>query len=156
VKWVVHPQSVVHSLGRYVAARSYPIGLIRICAAHCPRAAWPEAYGFGCQCALDLLATGRLDFRAPDLEVSLPQSGTSGRPKREACLCPAQMRPNGGRRSRFSDRTHWFYVFPVIIEATTERMKPLSLSKTWNHIHGCRCSGLASTPTCSPTALNSG
>jgi 1-deoxy-D-xylulose-5-phosphate reductoisomerase len=65
---VVHPQSVVHSLVEYVDG-SFLAQLgaadMRIPIAHA--LAWPERMETPCE-RLDLVAIGRLDFEAPDLE----------------------------------------------------------------------------------------
>src|SRR5205823_5172509 len=66
VQVLVHPQSIVHSLvefldGSVLAQLSSPD--MRTPIAHA--LAWPERIGSGVQ-FLDLLAVGRLEFRAPD------------------------------------------------------------------------------------------
>jgi 1-deoxy-D-xylulose-5-phosphate reductoisomerase len=65
---VVHPQSVVHSLVEYrdgsVLAQLGPADM-RVPIAH--SLAWPERMATPCT-PLDLVALGRLDFEAPDLE----------------------------------------------------------------------------------------
>lgn len=65
IRVVIHPQSVVHSLAAYVdgsvlAQLGRPD--MRTPIAHC--LAWPERFASGVD-PLDLLATGRLDFRPP-------------------------------------------------------------------------------------------
>ena len=69
VEVVVHPQSIVHSLVRYpdgslLAQLGEPD--MRTPIACC--LAWPERHGAGVA-ALDLVAAGRLDFEAPDMDA---------------------------------------------------------------------------------------
>jgi 1-deoxy-D-xylulose-5-phosphate reductoisomerase len=69
VEVVVHPQSIVHSLVRYpdgslLAQLGEPD--MRTPIACC--LAWPERHGAGVA-PLDLVAAGRLDFEAPDMEA---------------------------------------------------------------------------------------
>jgi 1-deoxy-D-xylulose-5-phosphate reductoisomerase len=69
VEVVVHPQSIVHSLVRYpdgslLAQLGEPD--MRTPIACC--LAWPERHGAGVA-PLDLIAAGRLDFEAPDMDA---------------------------------------------------------------------------------------
>ena len=80
---VVHPQSVIHSLVEYVdgslLAQLGPPDM-RVPIAYA--LAWPERMETPCQ-RLDLVAAGRLDFEAPDLErfpaLRAGQGGAGGR-----------------------------------------------------------------------------
>ena len=67
IQVVVHPQSVIHSMVRYVDGSILAqLGHsdMRVPIAHA--LAWPERHGSGVE-ALDLVAVARLDFEAPDL-----------------------------------------------------------------------------------------
>ncbi len=69
IEVVVHPQSIIHSMIRYVdgsvlAQLGQPD--MRTPIAYC--LAWPDRVSAGVD-PLDLVATGRLDFEAPDLEA---------------------------------------------------------------------------------------
>ncbi|TMJ19133.1 MAG: 1-deoxy-D-xylulose-5-phosphate reductoisomerase [Alphaproteobacteria bacterium] len=83
---VVHPQSVIHSLVEYVDGSVLAqLGApdMRVPIAH--TLAWPERMETPCE-RLDLVAVGRLDFEAPDLErfpaLALARSALShGGPK---------------------------------------------------------------------------
>lgn len=66
---VVHPQSLVHSLVEFVDGSTLAqLGLPDMRTALAVGFGWPERIGSGVD-GLDLLAHGRLDFEAPDLDA---------------------------------------------------------------------------------------
>ncbi|MFO7704916.1 MAG: 1-deoxy-D-xylulose-5-phosphate reductoisomerase [Halopseudomonas sp.] len=124
IEVVVHPQSVVHSLvdyvdGSVIAQLGNPD--MRTPIAHA--LAWPERIDSGVS-ALDLLAVGRLDFRAPDLElfpclVLARQAAEAG-----GTACAQLNAANEVAVEAFLAGRIGFTDIPVIIEATLERMAP--------------------------------
>lgn len=133
VEVVVHPQSVVHSLvdyvdGSVIAQLGNPD--MRTPIAHA--LAWPERMDSGVS-ALDLLATGRLDFRAPDLELFPCLSLARQAAEAGGTACAQLNAANEVAVEAFLTGRIGFTDIPVIIEATLNRMTPEPVEDL-NHI----------------------
>tara|TARA_R110001599_G_scaffold144810_4_gene326843 strand:- start:143 stop:1327 length:1185 start_codon:yes stop_codon:yes gene_type:complete len=133
IEVVVHPQSVVHSLvdyvdGSVIAQLGNPD--MRTPIAHA--LAWPERIDSGVS-ALDLLATGSLDFRAPDLKL-FPCLGLARQAAEAGGTACAQLNAaNEVAVEAFLAGRIGFTDIPVIIEATLNRMTPEPVEDL-NHI----------------------
>ncbi len=118
VQVVIHPQSVIHSMVQYrdgsvLAQLGNPD--MRTPIAHCM--AWPERIDAGVQ-PLDIVAVGRLDFEAPDLErfpcLRLAQEAWQAGGTASAVLNAA----NEIAVEAFLDHRLAFTAIPGVIEAT--------------------------------------
>lgn len=125
VEVVVHPQSIIHSMVQYVDGSVLAqLGNPDMCTPIAYGLGWPQRIDAGVA-PLDLIATARLDFAAPD-EARFPCL----RLAREAvaaggtamALCNAA---NEVAVAAFLDRRIGFTDIPRVIEATLERVTPV-------------------------------
>jgi 1-deoxy-D-xylulose-5-phosphate reductoisomerase len=133
IEVVVHPQSVVHSLvdyvdGSVIAQLGNPD--MRTPIAHA--LAWPERIDSGVN-ALDLLAIGRLDFRAPDRELFPCLELARQAAEAGGTACAQLNAANEVAVEAFLAGRIGFTDIPVIIEATLNRMAPEPVQDL-NHI----------------------
>jgi len=124
VQVIIHPQSVVHSMVQYqdgsvLAQLGNPD--MRTPIAHC--LAWPERIEAGVE-PLDMLAVGRLDFEAPDLErfpcLRLAQEAWRRGGTSSAILNAA----NEIAVQAFLDNQLAYTAIPGVIESTLEKLSP--------------------------------
>jgi len=121
VEVVVHPQSIVHSMVEYVdgsilAQLGNPD--MRTPIAHA--LGWPERIASGVQ-SLDLVATARLDFEAPDL-LRFPALGLARAAAEAGGTAPAALNAaNEVAVAAFLDGRLGFLGIPRLIEAVLER-----------------------------------
>jgi 1-deoxy-D-xylulose-5-phosphate reductoisomerase len=124
VQVIIHPQSVVHSMVQYqdgsvLAQLGNPD--MRTPIAHC--LAWPERIEAGVE-PLDMLAVGRLDFEAPDLErfpcLRLAQEAWRRGGTSSAILNAA----NEVAVQAFLDNQLAYTAIPGVIESTLEKLSP--------------------------------
>ena len=122
VEVVVHPQSVVHSMVQYVDGSTLAqLGNpdMRTPIAHA--LAWPERRESGAV-ALDIVATARLTFEAPDHE-RFPCLGLAQRAARAAGTAPALLNAaNEVAVAAFLERRLNFASIPVVIEGVLDRV----------------------------------
>ena len=130
VQIVVHPQSVIHSMVEYIdgsvlAQLGNPD--MRTPIAHA--LAWPERIESGVS-SLDLIATARLDFQAPDYQ-RFPCLGLAGQALRRGGTAPAILNAaNEEAVASFLDNRIRFTDIPIVIEQVLARasiVEPRSL-----------------------------
>ena len=124
VEVVVHPQSVIHSLvdyvdGSVIAQLGNPD--MRTPIAHA--LAWPERMDSGVS-PLDLLATGRLDFRAPDLRLFPCLNLARQAAEAGGTACAQLNAANEVAVASFLAGRIGFTDIPVIIDEVLNRMAP--------------------------------
>jgi len=124
VQVVIHPQSVVHSMVQYqdgsvLAQLGNPD--MRTPIAHC--LGWPQRIDAGVE-ALDMLAVGRLDFEAPDLQrfpcLRLAQEACRAGGTSAAILNAA----NEIAVQAFLEGQLGFTDIPAVIETVLEKLTP--------------------------------
>jgi 1-deoxy-D-xylulose-5-phosphate reductoisomerase len=122
VEVVVHPQSVVHSMVQYVDGSTLAqLGNpdMRTPIAHA--LAWPERCESGAP-ALDIVATARLTFEAPDLE-RFPSLGLAQQAARAGGTAPILLNAaNEIAVAAFLARRLNFGAIPVVIEGVLDRV----------------------------------
>jgi 1-deoxy-D-xylulose-5-phosphate reductoisomerase len=125
VEVVVHPQSIVHSMVEYLdgsvlAQLGNPD--MRIPIAHA--LAWPQRCDSGAD-PLDLVATGRLDFEAPDLE-RFPCLAYAQAAARAGGTAPAILNAaNEVAVQAFLERRLNFAAIPEVIETVLETVETI-------------------------------
>lgn len=122
IEVVVHPQSVIHSMVEYVdgsvlAQLGNPD--MRTPIAHA--LAWPERIASGVS-GLDMIATGRLDFEAPDMD-RFPALRLAKEAARRGATAPAILNAaNEVAVAAFLARRIGFNDIPIVIESVMERV----------------------------------
>ncbi len=122
IEVVVHPQSVIHSMVEYVdgsvlAQLGNPD--MRTPIAHA--LAWPERIASGVS-GLDMIATARLDFEAPDM-ARFPALRLAQEAARRGATAPALLNAaNEVAVAAFLARRIGFTDIPVVIESVLERV----------------------------------
>jgi 1-deoxy-D-xylulose-5-phosphate reductoisomerase len=119
---LVHPQSLVHSLVEFVDGSTLAqLGLPDMRTALAVGFAWPERIESGVA-GLDLLAHGRLDFEAPDLEA-FPCLGLAYAALAAGGAAPAALNAaNEVAVSAFLQGRIGFLSIPALVEDALQRM----------------------------------
>ncbi len=123
VEVVVHPQSVVHSLVRYVDGSVLAqLGAPDMRTPIAQALAWPERIESGVA-ALDLAAVARLDFEAPD-HVRFPSLGLARAGARAGGTAPAVLNAaNEVAVQAFLDERLNFTAITTVIDEVLQRLE---------------------------------